>query len=271
MRDPLDLAVLAVQPANLTCRPLEGGKPMTVRLRDRRMLREVVPGEIVTLRQVEEMGRSLLADFAGVRLDVEALGLTPLGRVDGGPWSPSDEYWGEPDERLPAFLLPILSAGPRPSFEMQQVLPGSDDSLDGPDPILDSIELARTGDLRRARAPLHRCLVADLRCLDAHAHLGNLEFELDPARALRHYRAGAAIGELTVPADSPWVLPWGMVDNRPFLRCLHGVGIALWKLGQPEAAAEMMERILWLCPSDNLGERLLLEAIRRGQPWHEDP
>jgi hypothetical protein len=116
---------------------------------------------------------------------------------------------------------------------------------------------------------LQKCLAADLRCIDAHAHLGNLAFNRDTARALRHYRVGAAIGELSVPADTTAVLPWGMVDNRPFLRCLHGIAISLWKLRQNAAAVAMMDRILWLCPSDNLGERLVIEAVARGEPWDD--
>ena len=35
-------------------------------------------------------------------------------------------------------------------------------------------------------------LVADLRCLDAHAHLGNLAFDHEPEKAIRHYEVGRA-------------------------------------------------------------------------------
>ena len=126
-------------------------------------------------------------------------------------------------------------------------------------------EPAGTG--RRAGAVLQKCMASDLRCLDAHAHLGNLLFDRDPARALRHYHVGVALGELTVPADTTAVLPWAMTDNRPFLRCLHGVALSLWKLGQHAAAAAMMDRVLWLCPSDNLGVRFIIEAVLRGEPW----
>lgn len=38
----------------------------------------------------------------------------------------------------------------------------------------------------------------DLRCLDAHAHLGNLAFDHWPQEALRHYAVGLRIGELSV-------------------------------------------------------------------------
>jgi hypothetical protein len=36
-------------------------------------------------------------------------------------------------------------------------------------------------------------LEMDLRCLDAHAHLGNLWFDGSAAEALRHYEVGVGI------------------------------------------------------------------------------
>lgn len=271
---PVDLVVIGVQPEHVRCRHIGGRKLLTVRPRFARGLDDVVPGEIVTLSDVaiDASGRSslMVGTITRVRLDAAALGLTPLKLDDQGTWSPSEEYWGEPGDRLAPCLLPILSAGPRPCFEMEQVVPGADFSvLDGADPILESVELAERGDRRRARARLMKCLAADLRCLDAHAHLGNLEFDRDPALALRHYRIGAAIGELTVPPDTTAVLPWGMIDNRPFLRCLNGMALSLWKLRRNSEAAAMMERLLWLCPSDNLGERLIIDEVRRGEEWHD--
>jgi hypothetical protein len=39
---------------------------------------------------------------------------------------------------------------------------------------------------------------ADLRCLDAHAHLGTLVFDSRAADAVRHYEVGVRIGELSL-------------------------------------------------------------------------
>lgn len=268
----VDLVAISVQPNHLRCRPLAGGALITVRPRGGQGLRNVVPGEIFTLTEVSKRAEGRISLLVGtithLRLDAAALGLNPLKLEDRGIWSPSEQYWGEPGDRVAPCLLPILAAGPRPCFEMEQVVPGlSYEDMDGPDPILESVELADRGDRRRAKAVLQKCLSSDLRCLDAHAHLGNLAFDRDPALALRHYRVGAAVGELTVPPDTTAVLPWGMIDNRPFLRCLHGVAVSLWKLGQNAAAAAMMDRILWLSPSDNLGERLIIDAVLKGEPW----
>jgi hypothetical protein len=63
------------------------------------------------------------------------------------------------------------------------------------------------------------------------------------------------------------VLPWGHVDNRPFLRCMHGYGLCLWRLGRFDEAERVFGRMLWLNPSDNQGVRFLFEDVRAGKAW----
>ena len=111
---------------------------------------------------------------------------------------------------------------------------------------------------------------ADLRCLDAHAHLGNLAFGRMPWEAsvsARHYEVGFRIGELSLPAHFDGVLPWGHIDNRPFLRCMHGYGLCLWRLGQFAEASQIFDRMIWLNPSDNKGIRFLTDDIRAKRTW----
>jgi hypothetical protein len=66
------------------------------------------------------------------------------------------------------------------------------------------------------------------------------------------------------------VLRWGFVDNRPFLRCMQGYGLCLWRLGRWEEASRVFGRMLWMNPSDNQGIRFLLPAVRERRPWEED-
>jgi hypothetical protein len=47
--------------------------------------------------------------------------------------------------------------------------------------------LVEAGDRLGAWELLMEALCIDLRCLDADAHLGNLEFEHSPQRAMLHY------------------------------------------------------------------------------------
>lgn len=77
------------------------------------------------------------------------------------------------------------------------------------------------------------------------------------------------IGELSLNPGFHGVLSWGWIDNRPFLRCMHGYGLCLWRLGKSSEAAAVFERMLWLNPSDNQGERFNLHWIREGRTWEE--
>src|SRR5262249_50225876 len=110
-------------------------------------------------------------------------------------------------------------------------------------------------------------LETDLRCLDAHAHLGNLVFDHHPADALRHYEVGVHIGDLSLGDGFASVLRWGCIDNRPFLRCLHGYGLCLWRLERWDEARRAFDRMLWLNPSDNQGIRFLLPPVHARRRW----
>lgn len=71
------------------------------------------------------------------------------------------------------------------------------------------------------------------------------------------------IGELSLPDGFDGVLLWGRLYNRPFLRCLHGFGLCLWRLGRTDEALAVFERILALNPDDNQGIRFLAAALQR--------
>ncbi|MEN8182410.1 MAG: tetratricopeptide repeat protein [Myxococcota bacterium] len=62
---------------------------------------------------------------------------------------------------------------------------------------------------------------------------------------------------------------WGYIDNRPFLRCMHGYGLCLWRLGRFDEAERIFDRLLWLNPSDSQGVRFLIEGVRAGRSWEE--
>jgi tetratricopeptide (TPR) repeat protein len=193
--------------------------------------------------------------------------LVPLKLEARGQWDPAQEYWSEEGEPIEAWAYPIIKRGPRSQYEMEQVLPGADKEDFDSDPILQSNELKDRGQIARAKKLLERLLIQDPRCLDAHAHLGNLAFDKDVRTALDHYQRGVRIGELSLGENFDGVLPWGLIDNRPFLRCLSGFGLCLWRLHRFEEAEAVFERLLWMSPSDNLGIRLLLPDVKAGNPW----
>jgi hypothetical protein len=59
------------------------------------------------------------------------------------------------------------------------------------------------------------------------------------------------------------------IDNRPFLHCMHGYGLSLWRLGRHPDAGRIFDRMLWLNPTDNQGVRFLIEGIQNGRAWEE--
>lgn len=190
----------------------------------------------------------------------------PLRLQQRRRWDPHEGYWGEPDEPLEPAFQEIIAAGPRAAWELEQVVPGRDWEADY-DPILEAVELAARADRERARRLLEDLLTDDLRCLDAHAHLGSFAYDYSAALALPRFETGVAIGERSLPAGFRGVLPWGWIDNRPFLRCLHGYGLCLWRLGRFADAGAVFAALLWLNPSDNQGARELVETARASERW----
>jgi hypothetical protein len=270
MGKDVEFVVLALKGNALSCRIL--GKDPLLTLRPSGPW-ETMPGEIIKVsprRKWRYGGRPYLAgEITASRTDIPALGLTPLKLHSMGMWDPKEHYWGEPDEPMEPWAKPIIKRGPRPEYEMEQVLPGEDPDNPDTDPILEAVDMKETGNLRKARRMLMDVLAADLRCLDAHAHLGNFAFPRDPDTAVRHYDTGVKIGELSLGKDFNGLLPWGCTDNRPFLRCLHGYGLCLWRFGRIRDAEKAFTRMLWLNPTDNQGARFNLYDVKEGKVWHE--
>jgi tetratricopeptide (TPR) repeat protein len=200
-------------------------------------------------------------------LDAKALGLVPLRLHDEGIWDPEEHYWGEEGEPIEEWAKPIIAKGPRPEFRMESVLPGADPDDPFSDPIVEAADLKEVGNYKEAHRILMDLCEGDLRCLDAHSHLGNLVFDHLPKDAIRHYAVGLQIGELSLGDGFDGLLPWGYIDNRPYLRCMHGYGLCLWRLGRFDEAERVFRRMLWLNPSDNQGARFLLNEVRAGFAW----
>ncbi len=268
LRQPVELIVLSIKERTARCR-----LPRTDRVLSLRASRlwDIVPGEIAVVKPSKQWSYAghpyLSGEIASTRIDAAALGLTPLAFKGEGEWAPEDAYWGEPGEPVDEWAKAIIAAGPRRAYEMEQIIPGIDPDDFDADPICEAVDLKDAGDEPAANQILMDLCQADLRCLDAHAHLGNFVFDHRPTSAIRHYEVGVRIGELSLPPDFDGVLPWGLIDNRPFMRCLHGYGMCLWRLKRFEEAEGVFVRMLWLNPSDNQGVRFLIDAVRTRTAW----
>ncbi len=107
---------------------------------------------------------------------------------------------------------------------------------------------------------------------DAWAHLGNLRFvEGRVAEALADYERGeSAALERTI--GDPWQYPgtfWDDLDSRPYMRALHGKGIALWRLGRASEAQQVFRQMVEMDPDDSQGTGLLLRDLNAGLTWEE--
>jgi hypothetical protein len=268
----VQLAVLSLKQKAARCRLLSSGDEIT--LRGTRQ-GEVVPGEIAVVRPQKQWTYGRIRYLSGKvqsrRVDVGTLNLVPLKIDARGLWDPAEQYWGEDGEPIDNWAKPIIARGRRAQFEMEQVIPGMDP--DDPDPEADPIgqaaDLTNAGDREGAYKILMELCQADLRCLDAHAHLGNIVFDHRPADAIRHYEVGFRIGELSLGNDFDGVTPWGWIDNRPFLRCMHGFGLCLWRLRRFEEAGHIFNRMLWLNPSENQGVRFLVHDVGMKVRWED--
>ena len=267
---PVELVALSVKERAARCRLLGSDRVITLRTS---RLWDIVPGALVMVKprkQWRYAGHPYLSgEIQSTRIDVKVLNLVPLGLEDMGQWDPKEEYWGEEGEPIEEWARPIIACGPRPMFEMEQALPGQYPDDPFHDPITRSNDLKDAGERADAAKILMELCEADLRCLDAHSHLGNLVFDHRPQDAIRHYEVGLRIGELSLGDDFNGVLPWGLIDNRPFLRCTHGYGLCLWRLGRFDEAERLFERMLWINPSDNQGVRFLIDEVKAKTGWED--
>jgi hypothetical protein len=237
---------------------------------------DVVPGHLVTL-VVDKRWTFRGAGYASgrienPRIDVARLGLTPLPlHIFDTDYDLRTAYepFRSPDPYAPTWRA--LTAQPRTAYDMDPIAWGAfPDAKDVEENLTcDAADLAEGGDEEGARALLMNALLRDLRCIDAHVHLGNLVFDRWPERAMIHYEIGIRIGELSLPPDFDGVLLWGRIYNRPFLRALHNYGLCLWRLGHAAEALKVFERILALNPPDNQGIRFCWHAMLQGQTWQE--
>jgi hypothetical protein len=251
---PVDLVVLACKSNALRCRLLGSAREVTLRT----AVRDEIPGSIITVTPKKQWTHArhpyLSGDVSSVRIDASVLGLVPLA------------LHGEDEVHAKSRGRDAVGDG-RPVYRLVQIAPASDD--EGADLLLEAQECIDARAYAEADELLHKVLAVDLRHLDAHALLGERNLSSWSTLALHHFELGVAIGSLTVGEDFDGVLPWGLVENRPFLRCLHGLSRALLRRDRREDAAAALRRLLRLDPADHLGAGASVAAIEAGKTWRE--
>jgi len=119
-----EIIAVAVKGNAVSCRIPGKGHAITLRPVG---LWDMAPGEsiIVAPRKQWRYGEHpyLSGEIKACRLDIPALGLTPLELNETGMWDPKDHYWGEPDEPIEKWAKPIISRGRNPSMRWSRCFP----------------------------------------------------------------------------------------------------------------------------------------------------
>lgn len=114
------------------------------------------------------------------------------------------------------------------------------------------------GDRRRALTVFRRVLAIDPHHADAHNHLGIASLDAKkPKIAERHFRAAIDGGARHVTRDGARVA-WNVLENRPYLRGLGNLALALAAQRQWAEAHGIHRQMLQLNPNDNQGVRWLI-------------
>lgn len=114
------------------------------------------------------------------------------------------------------------------------------------------------GDRRSALKFFRRALKLDPQHADAHNHLGIACLDSRKLKeAERHFRAAIDGGALHLERDGARI-PWGIVENRPYLRGLGNLALALAEQRKWVEALAVHQRLLEINPDDNQGVRYLI-------------
>jgi tetratricopeptide (TPR) repeat protein len=127
-------------------------------------------------------------------------------------------------------------------------------------------EAYEAGDLTKARRIFQAVLSQMPDHLDAIHHLAIVLSGLNLADEARDlWEQAIRIGRKAFPKDleiGKDRLEWGWLENRPFLRCLHGLALVRYEEGKIEEALRLFHELLSLNPNDNQGVRAMaLEAL----------
>ena len=102
--------------------------------------------------------------------------------------------------------------------------------------------------------------------IDAIHHLAMVVLDQGSSEQARDlWEQSIRIGRKAFPPDFQYGqdhLKWIDLDNRPFLRCLHGLALAKYHNGEVQDALQLFMELLSLNPNDNQGVRAMaIEAL----------
>lgn len=133
------------------------------------------------------------------------------------------------------------------------------------DELDEAVEWLHAGQEKLAESLLRRIIDQHPLYLEAYYYLSVLfEHNQRPLEAYLAVCEAVRIGLDALPDDFRWEtaqLSWYSHDNRPFMQAYHALGLWRHRRGELDAAIAIFQRLLTVCPSDNIGIRCLLPKI----------
>jgi tetratricopeptide (TPR) repeat protein len=131
---------------------------------------------------------------------------------------------------------------------------------------LDSaMDLYHSGEPEKAESELKELIADNPLNIDAFHHLSMVYQRIGlSVEAYLCCREAVRIGFSIIPNNFSWrssKLEWGHLNNRPFLRAYHNLGLWLESRGEVDDAIQVFVNMLSVCQSDNIGVRYILPKL----------
>lgn len=128
-----------------------------------------------------------------------------------------------------------------------------------------AIDMEHTGDYLAAENSFQKIIRKNPYHIDAYHHLSLLQERYSKEfDAYLCCREAVRIGLSAVPSGFSWKtsrLSWSHLDNRPFMRAYHNLGLWMKRRGETDEAVTIFTNLLAVNPNDNLGVRYLLPEL----------
>ncbi|MFH1641912.1 MAG: DUF6398 domain-containing protein [Nanoarchaeota archaeon] len=140
---------------------------------------------------------------------------------------------------------------------------------DKEDYFYDGTDFLQAGNKKEAIACFNKALEIDENYVDAHNGLGNIYFNDDLEKSKQYYQKAYELTKKHFNNQWPIAIEWGVIENRQYLRAMHGLGLIFWRENNLQEAKRLFMLMLRLNNNDNQGARYLVAAILEGMTWDQ--
>jgi len=129
------------------------------------------------------------------------------------------------------------------------------------DTLGQGLDLLEQGDEGEAGRYFFKSIEIDPTYADGYNHLANIAWRKeDWKQAEGLYQKALELAEPEVKSIPKGGF-WGILESRPYMRALHGLGLTAWKQSRLEDAIGIFKQMLKLNPNDNQGARYLMGPL----------